>query len=89
MATKSTQQPEVRFRLEVRPATLTQQDAGRRIFSRLIERAHQSLADQQAPANPQTWSAPRADGFSRRPLPPPTIRGADFTSRTENTKERE
>jgi len=36
-------QPEIKFSIEIRPATSTQLEAGKRLFSRLLARAQSSL----------------------------------------------
>ena len=77
--------PEVTFSIEVRASTSTQQEAGRRLFSKLINRSQYIIDKTDATVHGRRRAAQRSCHHS---APEPTIRGADFTGKTENTQEK-
>ena len=46
--------PEVTFSIEVRPATSTQLEAGKRLFSRLLARAQSSIQNESKEVDAKT-----------------------------------
>lgn len=79
---RSARDPEVRFRIETRPPTCAQEEAGRRLFSRLLGRAQSaSVAGKVAEqVNGATSTGTVGVGGGRKPPPvkPPSLtnRGA-------------
>jgi len=68
--------PEVTFSIELRPATFEQLEAGKRLFSRLVERA-------------QTSKNERAESARVGRRKPPPVQSPSLTNRgTLNSKER-